>query len=465
MNTNPDFLILGGGPAGLSCAHYARLEGLSSVVLEASSSPGGNCRTLELNGCHYDTGAHRIHDRDAEITADIRALVGEDLLEVSAPSQIFWSGPNLHFPPRASELARVLSPLELLQAGFELARALPAKLRPPRDFAEFACQRYGRTIAAKLLLPYSQKLWGAPTQELSPRIAGERLRGIDVWALLRAQFLGERADTSKHLDGHFLYPPRGIGQIFDAMAQKLPPGCLQLEQAVTQIELNGNPDEPRIAAILTDDGTRVEVSPHTQVVSTLPLSVLVRALGKQVSPRLHSLVSDLRFRHVRLCALQVDRPQITPNASLYFPDPEDPFVRLYEPKNRSAALAPPQQTCVGLEVPCSEGDDIFSTSEDALASTIIGRLEAHGLVHSPEILDLRVTLLRHAYPVLTAGFETLVQRAESALGQLHGLHLIGRNSRYRYQHIHDVLRSARDFVTKSSTIPVSSNPQRIEGSA
>src|SRR5690606_13993051 len=78
--------ILGGGPAGLAAGYHARKEGLPFRVYEASSEVGGNCRTLRWGNVLFDTGAHRLHDRDPYVTAELRGLLGDDLLEVHAPS-------------------------------------------------------------------------------------------------------------------------------------------------------------------------------------------------------------------------------------------------------------------------------------------------------------------------------------------------------------------------------------------
>ena len=60
--------ILGGGPAGLAAAYFAKSKGLNFKLIEGSSNLGGNCRTLKLGDCLFDTGAHRFHDKDADTT-------------------------------------------------------------------------------------------------------------------------------------------------------------------------------------------------------------------------------------------------------------------------------------------------------------------------------------------------------------------------------------------------------------
>lgn len=58
-----DLIVVGAGISGLSLAHYAARQGLSTLVLEASSRPGGSLHTEELlPGFHLELGAHTIYN-------------------------------------------------------------------------------------------------------------------------------------------------------------------------------------------------------------------------------------------------------------------------------------------------------------------------------------------------------------------------------------------------------------------
>ena len=67
--------ILGGGPAGLATAYYAKKTGLDFHVYEANNNAGGNCRTIKIDDFRIDTGAHRIHNKIPEITEEFKNLL------------------------------------------------------------------------------------------------------------------------------------------------------------------------------------------------------------------------------------------------------------------------------------------------------------------------------------------------------------------------------------------------------
>ena len=90
--------IIGGGPAGLASAYFAKMNGIPFQLFESGSKVGGNCKTLEFDGCKYDVGAHRFHNKDRIATDTVKRLLGNDLLSVTAPSKISWHGKMINFP-------------------------------------------------------------------------------------------------------------------------------------------------------------------------------------------------------------------------------------------------------------------------------------------------------------------------------------------------------------------------------
>ena len=90
--------ILGGGPAGLSAAYYAKLNGIPFELFEAESKVGGNCSTYSYEDFRFDSGAHRLHDKDKETTDLFRGLLGTRLKKIHVPSQIVFGNNYIDFP-------------------------------------------------------------------------------------------------------------------------------------------------------------------------------------------------------------------------------------------------------------------------------------------------------------------------------------------------------------------------------
>lgn len=441
--------ILGGGPAGLAAAHYAHARGLPFTLFEAGTETGGNCRTLAIGPCLYDTGAHRLHARDPEAAALFRLLLGDELVLVNAPSRIVRGGTTFRFPPEPRDLLRHLSARETARVVRDLLRATifrRSRMTYPGTFHDFAIARYGRTIAELFLLGYTRKLWGRDPRALSTAVAGGRLDGLNLrTAALHS--LGKafgRASPARapHLDGTFLYPKRGIVSLFRAVEKGFPDGAVRVKTRVTRIRHGAG----RIQAITLNDGEEQSVE---NVISTLPLPAFVRALDPLPPADILARASHVVFRNLVLCVFHLQTDRFTDNASLYFPDPDIPFTRLYEPKNRSAAMSPPGETCLVLEIPCDPGDTIWHREDADIAHRSLEALrkvmKATDARWGP-VLDCKVERIPQAYPVLAAGIEADVDILLDYCRSFSNLRLAGRNALFRYAHIHDMFRQGREAV-------------------
>ncbi len=109
-------------------------------------------------------------------------------------------------------------------------------------------------------------------------------------------------------------------------------------------------------------------------------------------------------------------------------------------------MAPPHETSIVAEVPCSDGEEIFHWSDQELADQVIQDLTGIGILEPNRILEWRHHLLPNAYPVYSLNYVTQVGIIRDALKHLDNLRLLGRGGRFFYSHLHDQLRMAKDFI-------------------
>jgi protoporphyrinogen oxidase len=299
---------------------------------------------------------------------------------------------------------------------------------------------YGKTIADLFLLGYTEKLWGAPCDRLSPNVSGKRLKGLIFTTFLKEVFLGTKAKT-EHLDGSFYYPRQGIGTIPKALMQFCGAEAIETKAKVTRVFHDGSV----VTGIEINGSRRV---PVRAAVSTLPLSLLIAALEPVAPAQIRELAAQLKFRDVLLVALFLDRPCISRNASIYFPSREFCFTRLYEPKNRSPELAPPDKTCVVLEIPTQQDHPFWSMDEKVLTRQVVDSFLKTGFIEQKEILGSRVHKLPFAYPILEAGFDGKVQTLTDYLRTFGNLKISGRCGKFLYTHLHDMMMFGRDIAAE-----------------
>jgi len=444
---NRHVTILGGGSAGLAAGYYAKKNGLPFAIYEARGRVGGNAITLEHGGFLFDSGAHRFHDKDREITTEVRGLLGDDFRQIRVPSRIYYQGHLIDFPLSPLDLLNKLGLIAVAGATFELLAARIKTKNRQGTFQDFAMRTYGKKIAESFLINYSEKLWGKPSSELSPQISGQRMKGLDLKTFLKEVLNGNTAKT-EHLDGAFYYPRLGIGTLVEKLAQACGRETILLNAAVTRVFH----DCGRITGIEVNGENR---KPVDWIISTLPLPRLVQLLLPLSPEEIRNLSDQFRFRNLIVVALFINKSSITDDGSIYFPESQFPFTRVYEPKNRSRQMSPPGKTSLCIEIPCFPDDELWKAEDKKLVQDISAHLVKLGWIRAEDIMDDQVIRLPWAYPVLEVGFERKTQRVRHYLESFCNLRLSGRNGRFLYAHLHDVIRFAKDiieeFVSESKT--------------
>ena len=448
--------ILGGGPAGLTAGYYAKKHGFRNfTIFEAGEHTGGNCRTLKIKGAdcrfsilqsndfRFDTGAHRFHDKDPQVTEEVKNLLGDDLLRVAAPSEIFFEGEFYRFPLLLSDLVQKLETKTLLRIAWEKLYNRPKK--QAENFATFAINRYGKTLAERFLLNYSAKLWGHPPHKLSTAISGNRLKGLDLRSFLRSALLGTPQNPT-HLDGSFFYPKYGIGMISDKLSECIGAEHIKLQHRVNRLIHKNR----RFERIIVNNGREQEdiEIPVSTVINTLPLTLSMRMLEPPPPSEIRAVADTIKYRHLLLCVFCLDRGAFSPNASIYFPSEEFPFTRLYEPKNRSPHMAPEGQTVIVLELPCYNDSPVWSMQESELKTKIWEALRRVKPIFPEEIIHFQTYRLPFAYPVLEVGFEESVAHLVAYFETFENLYLTGRSSLFRYLHLHDLFKAGKAVVER-----------------
>jgi protoporphyrinogen oxidase len=178
--------------------------------------------------------------------------------------------------------------------------------------------------------------------------------------------------------------------------------------------------------------------------------LLVKLLGDELPEEARRAAGELRFRHIRLIFMRLGRSQLSPNASIYIPDPEFCISRLYEPKNRSSYMAPAHETSLVVEVPCFSHDPIDRLTPDELAERVMNELAQLSLISRDrdEVIEWKHHYLANAYPVYTQNYAERVSVVRDALKPIVNLDTIGRAGLFNYSHLHDQLRFGKDYVAE-----------------
>jgi len=438
INKNNVVDIIGAGPAGLAVGYFAKKLGLNPVVYEKSDAIGGNCRTIVDGEFRYDTGAHRFHDKNDRVTSEIKSLIGRELQKVRSPSKIFHKEKMIEFPLRIPDVFLNMDPSVITRVIYEniINRVMPAS--DPSSFKQLAYKKYGKTLAELFLISYTEKLWGTDTDLLDPTVAGGRFKDLNLKSIIR-KFIQNDKYKPQHIEGDFYYPRYGFGKIFDALGAYIGKNNIFLNTPINLIHHN----EKMIESLETAGGNKM---PINSLVSTLPLNLLVNSMRPLPPKEIISCIANIDYRSIRLCILYLDLERFTENASLYFPDIDCPFTRIYEPKNRSSKMAPEGKTCIVIEVPINQNNIILDTPRQEVYSIVLKYLINHGLINEEQILNYKMHEIEYAYPIIYKNIRNDIKNVISYFSGFDNLRIIGRNATFEYLHTHDLIEQAEKLV-------------------
>lgn len=434
--------IIGGGIAGLATAWRLQEQGIPYKIYEKTAHLGGNARTERWNEFLYDLGPHRFHDKLPEVTEQIRALLGSELLDVVSPSEIRWDGGITLFPLKPLQIIRSTRPRFAAGIASEILWRLICRpnLKEVDNFADFARKQYGRRIAETFLLPYSRKLWGAGPEHLSTQIASSRMPGYTLRSVLSEMIMP--LAHSRQTEGRFLYPRRGFGQIAQRLASVLSPGTVAYRCELTAVKAN----QHKITELeFSTPSGALRLQPAF-VVTTVPISRFVAMMRPAESEPVRCELSKLRYRNVVLVALFLHRQAVGNAAVTYFPSAASAFTRVHEPRNRSRLMSPPGYTSLIVEYPCFQGDATWGQDDDALMDYTVSQLAGTGMIQESEVIGAVCHRMANCYPQYVRGFEESRNVLLDHLSTFRNLWSVGRCSNFTYSHVHTHIGEANAAV-------------------
>ena len=451
-NDTPHIVILGAGPAGAGAAYQLRRTARARVtLLEQRDAVGGNAGSFEWAGQRLDYGSHRLHPAcHPEILADIRALLGKDLLDRPRHGRIQLRGRWIHFPLKPLDLLLRLDPGfaagTLRDVAARTLRDVAARTLPrprqtaaPDTFASILLGNLGRTICRDFYFPYARKIWGREPEELSGIQARRRVSAGSFAKLLR-KVLSAVPGLRPAGGGRFYYPRHGYGQITEAYAEAARTAGAQLLLGWTVAGLEQADGGWTVTARNSAGECRSIAA--DQVWSTLPVSLLARMVTPPAPAEVLRAAARLEYRAMLLVYLALDCERFTEYDAHYFPGQDVAITRLSEPRNYAALAESRGRTVLCAELPCSPEERWWSLSDAELGQVVADDLARAGLPLARPPVGVLVRRLRHAYPIYLNGYESAFRTLDAWAESLPGLLTYGRQGLFAHDNTHHALLMA-----------------------
>jgi protoporphyrinogen oxidase len=429
--------ILGGGLTGITLARLLTQKGVEVTVLEREPIFGGLCRSMSDSGFTFDRGgSHIIFSRDAKVLTFINNILRENSQRNIRNTKIFYKERYIKYPFENG--LNQLPKEDLFFCINEFINTLIAvekgKLAPPGNFREWIIHTFGKGIADLYLIPYNEKIWKFPTEQMSLHWVEGRIPRPPVEDIIRSA-IGIETEGYKH-QSVFSYPRKGgIEALVRSIASPVEKS-IRTGFDVSSIKKEGE-------KYLISDGDNIIIA--DRCISTIPLQRLLKSL-ENVPECVRKSSNDLKYNSIACVFIGV-RGKLSDISWMYVPD-KDPglFNRISFPSNYSPEVAPAGHSAILAEITYHEGDDVSEMPDQMIIDHVIKALKNMNIIKDRE--DIVFTALErqtYAYVIYDLDYKKNIATVKDFCAKL-GIGLVGRFSEFEYLNMDGCIRNAMNFV-------------------
>ncbi len=431
MNESPIY-ILGAGPAGLATAYALTKQGQSVVVVDKDFRVGGLSKSIEYQGFILDYGSHFLSTKPVPVLELFNEILGTEQVSIKRVTRVYWRGKYFSYPPKISEVLFKLNFFESIKVvlSYLKVRILPSPT--PQNYAQQVTEKFGKYLFESFFKDYTEKLWGVSCTELSANTPAGRVN--DFFKSFIKSFIGGFVKTSpEQNDGQFQYPRLGLGQFYEGIADYL---CqhhqkILLNTEVVQIQ-HHNFQVTQVTLKNCQTGQE-ETHKCRGVVSSIPLSLLIKQITAPASEKILASAESLKFRNTVLVYLIVEGSQLFEDHCLYINNSSVLLVRVTNYANWSKDTLPNlHQTPLCCEYWCNFEEPLWQRTDGELLIQAEEEIRTIGLLYDEKISSGFVVRLPRTNPIYTTSYQADLLLVQDYLQQFQNLEVVGRGGSFSY---------------------------------
>lgn len=426
--------IFGGGLTGLTLGYLLSQRGVDVEVLEKEKELGGLMRTLRQDGFTFDWGgSHIIFSKNKEALNFLLDLLGENKLGQKRNTKVLYKGSYIKYPFEngLSDLPKQDN-FECLYGFIEnLLAKEKGKVPPPANLKEWCFYTFGRGIAEKYLVPYNQKIWKHPPEDLTLEWV-ERVPNPPAADIVKSS-LGIETEGYTH-QAYFYYPLRGGIQAAIEALEKKNAGHAVAGFEVKKLRREGD-------SWVASDGKQERV--YDKVVSTMPIQALIEALD--APKKVRAAADDLKYTSLVSVMLGLNAEKINDLSWLYIPEEASLPHRVSFPSNYSPYVAPKGKSSVLAEVTCMRGDATWKMKDEEIIARVTDDLHRLKIIDKKTVCFAAAKRSAYAYVVNDMNYAENLKTIRTYVSEA-GVDLLGRFSEFEYLNMDACVEHAQTYV-------------------
>lgn len=502
-------IIIGAGPAGLTAAYELlyRSNDFEVTVIEAADQVGGISKTVNYKGNRMDIGGHRFFSKSDRVmnwwqkilplqntknntinlsyqgkSSTIQNESGIDnnstdkvFMVRNRLSRIYFLRKFFSYPVSLNlNTIRNLGILRMARIGFSYLYIRLFPIKNETTLEDFFINRFGKELYLTFFKDYTEKVWGFKCNEISKEWGAQRIKGLSVSKTvahaIKKTFKKDRSigqkTTETSLIEQFLYPKFGPGQMWETVTELIQQKGAKviMEAEVTGVSKNVQSGSLSAVTIRNKSG-ETETLQGDLFFSTMAIKDLFEAFDFEVNPEIKDIATTLPYRDFITVGLlcnklsisdnSVINPQnnLVPDNWIYIQEREVKIGRLQIFNNWSPFMvADPAKVWMGLEYFCTEGDELWSMSDNDFIEFAKREIELIGIAKIEDITDAHIVRVKKTYPAYTGSYSEF-DKVKTYLNTIPNLYPVGRNGMHKYNNSdHSMLTAmtAVDLILEGS---------------
>jgi protoporphyrinogen oxidase len=428
--------ILGGGLSGLTLARLLHERGERIIVLEAEPHIGGLCRSRTDKGFTFDTGgSHIIFSKDGDVLSFMRRMIAGNEQRNDRNTKIFYKQRYVKYPfenglyelPEEDRFSCI--------NGFvkNLIAVEKGEIPPPQNFREWIYYTFGPGIAECYMVPYNEKIWKYPTEQMSLHWVDGRIPRPPVEDIIKSA-IGIETEGYTH-QAVFSYPlDGGIEALVTAIAQPVLP-FIRTGFRVTSLKKSAG---------IWQIGNGAETITADRVICTIPVQHLLPCLDG-VPETVTAACRALVYNSLVCVNIGINGP-LPAISWMYVPDKAlGKTNRLSFPSNFSCHAAPEGCSAILAEITHQRGDEVSRLSDRKLTDEVLRMLGEMKICSPEQVVFSSVERQPFAYVVYDCAYQKNIATVQDYC-RSQEIPLVGRFAQFEYLNMDGCIRSVMDFA-------------------
>lgn len=479
MTKKRKVVIVGAGPAGLTCAYYLlkNSKNYEVIILEEEDMIGGISKTVTYDNNKMDLGGHRFFSKSQEVndiwleilkiqgspSKDDKILgsskkfmpdgpdpsVDDALLIRNRVSRIYYDKKFFDYPISLSlETIYKLGFLRTIICAFSYFKSSFIKL-PEDNLENFYINRFGKKLYKMFFYNYTEKVWGKHPKNISADWGSQRAKGLSVFGVikdsLRRLFHLKSYNIETSLIDSFYYPKYGPGQMWEKMSLIIENmgGTIIKKARVFKLEQK----DGKINSVFYEKDNKTKKLDVDILVSSMPLKDLCE-ITNNIPKKILNIATSLPYRDFITLGLIVKKlnlknetniktvSNIVPDNWIYVQDDNVKMGRIQIFNNWSPYLVDDlfNTVSLGLEYFCQEGDRLWNMKDSEFKNFVVEELEKMKIINREDVLNYNVERVKKAYPAYFGSYKD-IDKLKTYLDSIENLYCIGRNGQHRYNNM------------------------------